>query len=406
MNTLDTKHTFDNNFVKSNPKYLKSMYGKTDLLPFWLADMDFKVANPISEEVKRFAERGNYSYEFNSEEVFEAISSWNKRRNDLELNPKSFLQVPGVLTGLALLVREFTNEEDGVLIQTPVYHQFFQLIKSANRKVVESPLKIVDGNYIMDFQDLEEKLKSEHLKVLILCNPHNPVGRVWNHEEIQTLVDLANKYDVTIISDEIHSDIVYGSNKFNSVVSVANAEDHIAILGSPAKAFGMHSIANGYIYIPNKETHKQVKSTVSSMYLDHGNVISSYATLAAYNKSEDWLKVVTEYLYDTINWIENYLENEIPDIKMFKPEGTYQIWLDFSRLKLSPQNLNKLIVEEANLALTPGNWFGEGHHQFMRINIASPLLDIKQAFYQLKKAVEKGPSACETDLNVGNPCCG
>ena len=366
MSTFDIKYSDKNNYVKSNPNYLKSMFGKTDLMPFWLADMDFKIANPIADEIKRLAERGNFSYEFNSEEVFEAIANWNKRRNDLELNPKSFIQVPGVLTGLALLIRELTNEGDGVLVQTPVYHQFFQLIKTANRELVENPLKIVDGKYQIDFEDFEQKLIAENVKVMILCNPHNPIGRVWNRDDLQKMVDISNEYGVTIISDEIHSDIIYKPAKFNSIVSLENSQNHIAILGSPAKAFGMHSISNGYIYIPNQEIHKKVKSTVTSMYLDHGNVISSYATLAAYNKSEDWINEVIDYLDVTINWVENYVAKELPQIKMFKPEGTYQIWLDFSGLNLSNTDLNTLIVNQAKLALTPGVWFGENHNQFMR----------------------------------------
>lgn len=389
MSRFDQKYNDQNNYTKSNPNYLKSMFGRTDLTPFWLADMDFKVAAPITNEIKRLAERGNFSYEFNSEEVFEAISNWNKRRNDLELNPKSFIQIPGVLTGIALLIRELTNEGDRILVQTPVYHQFFQLIKTANRKTVENPLKVIDGKYQIDFEDFEQKLKAKKIKVMILCNPHNPLGRVWNREELQKMVDLVNKYGVTIISDEIHSDIVYKPAKFNSIVSLENSQNHIAVLGSPAKTFGMHSISNGYIYIPSEAVYKQVKSTVSSMYLDHGNVISSYATLAAYNKSEDWINEVVDYLSMTVNWVESYLEQELPKIKMYKPEGTYQIWLDFSGLDLTPQNLNKLIVNQAKLALTPGLWFGEGHNQFIRINIASPLSDIKQAFAQLKSAIIK-----------------
>lgn len=406
MSTFDQKYNNQNNYAKSNPNYLKSMFGRTDLTPLWLADMDFKVANPITDEIKRLAERGNFSYEFNTGEVFEAISNWNKRRNNLELNPKSFIQVPGVLSGIALLVRELTNEGDGVLIQTPVYHQFFQLIKSANRKIVENPLTVIDGKYSMDFEDLEQRLKTENVKVIVLCNPHNPVGRVWNKSEIQQLVSLANQYNVTIISDEIHSDIVYAPNQFNSITSVDDSQNHIAVLGSPAKAFGMHSISNGYIYISNEALHKQLKSTVSSMYLDHGNVISSYATLAAYNKSESWIDEVVDYLGETINWVEDYLEKELPEVKMHKPEGTYQIWLDFSGLNLSNSDLNTLIVNGAKLALTPGAWFEGNHNQFMRINIASPIADIQQAFIQLKDAVKAGISACDTNNVVDSPCCG
>lgn len=384
-----SNHPGEHSFAKSNPNYLTSMFGTTDLKPFWLADMDFKVANPITKEIQRLASRGNYSYEFKAEAVFKAISDWNKRRSDLELNPKSFIQVPGVLTGLALLVRELTNEGDGVLIQTPVYHQFLKLIKTANRRIVENPLKIVDDTYEVDWDDLVQRIESEGIKVMILCNPHNPVGRVWRKDELQKLVNIANDHNVTILSDEIHSDIVYAPAKFHSIASLEKSNNHIAVIGSPAKSFGMQSISNGYLYIPDIATYKQVKSTVGSMYLDHGNAFSTYATLAAYNLSEVWMNNLIKYLGDTVDWVDGFVEDALPEVRMFKPEGTYQIWLDFSGLGLSEENLKLFLTKDAKLALTPGSWFGGNHSQFMRINIASPLSEVRQAFLQLKNAVNE-----------------
>ena len=406
MNNFDQRFSGEHNFAKSNPQFLKSMFGATGLTPLWLADMDFKVPIPIINEIKRLADRGNFSYEFNTAEVFQAISSWNRRRNKLELDPKHFVQVPGVLSGIALLIRELTKEDDGILVQTPVYHQFFQLIKTANRKLVDNPLQLVNGKYEMDFPDLEKKLRLESVKAMILCNPHNPVGRVWNKTELERLVQLANENGVTIISDEIHSDIVYAPNEFNSLASIKAGANHVSVLGSPAKAFGMHSIANGYLYISNVDLHSSVKSTVSSMFLDHGNAISGYATLAAYNDSEEWIDELISYLKDTIHWIKGHLKTELPMVKMIEPEGTYQIWLDFSGLQKSTAELNNLLVAGANLALTPGNWFGESHQQFMRINIASPLAEIQKAFTNLSNAIDRGPDGCDIDPLDSSPCCG
>lgn len=382
-----TQHPSEHFFAKSNPNYLSSMFGATDLKPFWLADMDFKVANPITEEILRLAERGNYSYEFKAGEVFKAISDWNKRRNNLELDSKAFIQVPGVLTGLALLMRELTNEGDGVLIQTPVYHQFAQLIKTAKRKIVENPLKIVEKEYMMDFDGLTRIFESDNVKVMILCNPHNPVGRVWKKEELQKLVDIANNYGVVILSDEIHSDIVYAPSQFNSIASLKDSTNHIAVIGSPAKSFGMQSISNGYLYIPNAKFYEQVKSTVGSMYLDHGNIFSTYATLAAYQNSEQWIDSLIDYLKDTVDWIEDFVGSNLPKLKMFKPEGTYQVWMDFSDLGFSEEELKQVITMKAKLALTPGSWFGGNHSQYMRMNIAAPLDEIQKAFKNLKNAI-------------------
>lgn len=215
MSQFDTIHTVENNFAKSNPNYLKGMFGATDVMPLWIADMDFEIAKPIQEALQKLVTRNMYAYEFNTETVFKAISDWNLKRHQLKLNPKSFVQVSGVLTGIGVLIRELSEKGDGIMIQTPVYHQFFKVIESAGRKVIHNKLKVIDGQYQMDFEDMERKLKTQNIKTILLCNPHNPIGRVWTKEELQKLVHLANKYEVTIISDEIHSDIVYSGAHFN-----------------------------------------------------------------------------------------------------------------------------------------------------------------------------------------------
>ncbi|AUC23288.1 aspartate aminotransferase [Polaribacter sejongensis] len=405
MSQFDIIHENQNNFAKSNLNYLKGMFGATDVMPLWIADMDFEIAKPIQEALQTLVTRNMYAYEFNTDEVFKAIADWNLKCHQLKLNPKSFIQVSGVLTGIGVLIRELTEKGDGILVQTPVYHQFFKVIESAGRKVIHNKLKVVAGQYQMDFEDMERKLKTLNIKAILLCNPHNPVGRVWTKQELQKLVDLTNKYNVTIISDEIHSGIVYSKSQFNSIASLTNSDNHIAVLGSPAKTFGMQSISNGYLYIPNKETHKQVKNTIGSLYLDHGNILSANATIAAYTKGEEWLDDLLAYLEKTMHWIENFMQKELPEVTLFKPEGTYQIWLDFSKLNLSDAALKHLVVHQAKLALTPGDWFESSHTQFMRMNVASPLAKIQQAFHQLKKAVDAGVD-CSFNQNANtNDCC-
>ncbi|AZQ62945.1 putative C-S lyase [Flammeovirga pectinis] len=405
MSLLDIKHEVKNNFAKSNPNFLQSMFGNTEATPLWIADMDFKVAEPITEELNRIVERGIYSYEFIEKDVFKAIKNWNFKRHQLDLNTDAFLQVPGVLTGISLLIRELSKEGEGVVVQTPVYHQFFKVIKSAKREVIENPLKIVDGVYSIDFKDLELKFKQGNVKLMILCNPHNPVGRVWSKEEMTKLTLLANQYNVTIISDEIHSDIIFSTSKFNSIVSVDTLHKHVAVIGSPAKTFGMHSISNGYLYISNEEMRTQLKGVIGGMYLDHGNALSAYATIAAYTKGEEWLNELLGYLEKTNCWIESFLSKELPEVKLFKPEGTYQIWLDFSGLKLSDDALNHLVFNRANLALTPGNWFGDNHSSFMRLNTASPLSTIQEAFQELKTAINCNIEGQDVEAKPKNSCC-
>lgn len=405
MSQFDTIHNVEHNFAKYNPNYLKSMFGATEVMPMWIADMDFEIAKPIQDALQKLVTRNIYAYEFNTGAVFKAITDWNLKRHQLQLNPKAFVQVSGVLTGIGVLIRELSKEGDGILVQIPVYHQFFKVIESAGRKVVYNKLKIVDGKYQMDFEDIERKLKTLNIKAILLCNPHNPIGRVWTKEELQKLVHLANTYNVTIISDEIHSDIVYSKSRFNSIVSLKSSENHIAVLGSPAKTFGMQSISNGYIYIPNQDTLKQVKYTIGSLYLDHGSIHSANATIAAYTKGGEWLDDLLVYLEKTMYWIENFIQNELPEVTFFKPEGTYQIWLDFSKLNVSNAALKHLLVHQAKLALTPGDWFESSHTQFMRMNVASPLSKIQQAFHQLKSAIDEGIDCSFNEEETNNDCC-
>ncbi len=388
MKTIDkNKVVAEHNFYKHNSEVLKQLFGTDDVSSFWLADMDFQIAEPISKEIKRLADWGVFAYEFNAERVFEAIVNWYKSRHQLSLDKNSFLQVSGVLTGISLLIQELTEVGDGVLIQTPVYHQFASIIKKTNRRVVQNPLMFHNGRYEMDFADLENKLQTENVKMIVLCNPHNPVGRVWEKQELQQLADLANKYEVLIVSDEIHADIVYTGSKFNSIASLGEPK-HIALLGSPAKTFGMHSFSHGYLHIRDESTRKQIREKVEILYLHHGNAISDYATIAAYQHGVDWLDELTTYLEENIRWMDDFIKRELPMLKMVKPEGTYQVWLDFREMKLSKDELNHLLTDNAKLALAPGSWFGKNGIGYMRMNIASPLNNIKDAFARLKAAID------------------
>ncbi len=382
------KEGYQQQFARSEAQTLQEIFGRTDLTPFWIADMDFEVAPAISTALNQLVERGIYAYELANQEEYQAIANWNQQRHHFALDTKAFIQVPSVLTGIAILIRELTQVNDGVLIQTPVYHQFVQVIQKANRKVISNPLQIVAGKYEMDFVDLERKLQREQVKIILLCNPHNPIGRVWKKEELEKLVALANQYKAIIVSDEIHGDIIHQGHQFNSIISLQQ-DQHLALLGSPAKTFGMQSISNGYIYIPQEERKKKINHTVEAMYLNHGNALTAYATIAAFNHGGPWLDELLTYLAGNIAWIQQFLAQEMPLVKMFAPEGTYQIWLDFSALGLSPEALDQLLVAQAKLALSPGTWFDQNCVLFRRMNIASPLSKIQKAFHQLQSAYQQ-----------------
>ena len=385
MNFDQHPNATHNQFIRNSESMLNGIFGTTDVTPFWVADMDFAVVKPIQEELQRLVNRGQFAYEFNAQGVFQAISQWNKRRHNLHLKTDNFVQVSGVLTGIALIIRELSQADDSVLIQTPAYHQFSKVIRTANRNIVKSPLKIVEGQYQMDFQDLELKMKSPAVKLLILCNPHNPVGRVWHKDELTKLVALADKYDVTIISDEIHSDIIYQGHQFTSIASFG-AKQHIALIGSPSKTFGMQSISNGYIYTENEQILAKVKAISESLYLDHGNALTTFATIAAFEHGEAWLDAFLVYMQNTVKWIENFLSTELPQVKLFHVEGTYQAWLDFSATNLEGQTLTALFGK-AGFGASPGTWFDNDATQFARISFACPRKDIQDAFVRLKKTL-------------------
>ncbi|AYV23451.1 MalY/PatB family protein [Vibrio mediterranei] len=376
-----------NNFIKHDSAMLNQFYGTNDVVPYWVADMDFPIANPITQELQRLVDREVYAYEFDSSRVFAAIARWNETAHNLSFDPNHFVQVPGVLSAIALLIREFTQQGDGVLIQTPVYHQFRRLIESAGRVVAGNSLKIEDGHYTIDFDDFEQQLKQGNAKMVLLCNPHNPVGRVWTRSELQTMVDIARRYDVIIVSDEIHADIVFDAHTFTSIVSLGY-EKAVSIIGSPAKNFGLNSIANGYIYTDNDTLYQQIKSTVSSLAIDHGNALTTYATIAAYEKGREWFEGYLRYTQTTVHWIAEFVASSLPEITMYKPEGTNQIWFDFSKLQLAPDALKFLLVNEAKMGLTPGAWFGETNPNYYRMNIAVDRAQIQASFARLHTAIK------------------
>ncbi|GIU44322.1 aminotransferase [Shewanella sairae] len=375
-------------FIKSDSQMLNQVYGTDDVVSYWIADMEFPIAPPITAAMQNLVDRETYSYEFDSKTVFNAISDWNKLRHQITLNPDNFVQVPGVLSAIALLIREFSQKGDGVLIQTPVYHQFRRLIESAGRTAVTNTLKTENGRYVVDFEDFENKLKQGDVKIVLLCNPHNPVGRVWQKAELEQLVTIAKKYQTLIISDEVHADIVFAGNEFTSITELGY-EQSISIIGSPAKNFGLNSIANGYIYSDNLELKEQINSTVSSMSLDHGNAFTTYATIAAYLQGMRWFEAFLSYTQANRDWLIEYLTAQLPQIKFYQPEGTNQIWLDFSGLQLDSTELKSLLIQKAKLALTPGTWFGENDENFYRLNFAVPLEQIQASFELLNSAISQ-----------------
>ena len=386
------KNREETNFVKTNPHVHGHIYKSEEVYPFWIADMDFRVALPIREQVMALAQRGIFPYEFNDQKLYGSISRWFESRHGLVLNPSYFNQVNSVLTGIAVVIRLFSKPLQGVIINTPVYHMFEHTIKINNRKVVTNALKIDDrGLFVIDFEDLEIQMSKEENKIYLLCNPHNPVGRVWTREELQKIKTLANKYDVLVLSDEIHADIVYAPNSFKSYIDI-DRENSVVLLGSPGKTFGLQGVATGHIYSEKTAFYMKIRREVESLFIHHGNAFTFYITQAAYDKGEVWLEEFLKYLENTISDIQTFLETYLPEVKLTKPQGTYQLWLDFRSCDLSREDLNDWIFNKAKMGLAPGGQFGGDYELWYRLNIAterSVILRYLKSLYETKPYFSK-----------------
>lgn len=365
------EHREDTDFVKNHESGYGHLYQGKDVFPFWIADMDFKVSESIQSEINRIGDRGVFAYEYNNEKLYDSIGQWFLKRHDLVLKKENFVQLNGVLTGIAVLIRLFSERQEGVIISTPVYHMFSYVIRSNGRKVVENRLKHgTNGKFEIDFEDLELQMSKPENKVYLLCNPHNPVGRVWTREELQVIAVLASKYDVQVISDEVHADILFGESKFISYKEV-DPKDGICLIGSPAKTFGLQSVATGHIYTENDSKLRRIRKEAEALFIHHGNALSYYITRSAYEKGEIWLEELIRYLEETNRQIFDFCKLNLPELYINQPEGTYQLWMDFSGFGLSQEELNDWIYEKARMGLAPGRQFSSGYESWFRLNTAT-----------------------------------
>ncbi len=389
MYNFDEIHRTKNSYYKNSSARNKKLFKTDKVMPFWIADMNFKIALPITESLQEIVSRGIYAYEGEPEGYTQSIANWFNQQHAYQLYSNRFLEVPGTLTGISFLTDVFSKENDNILIQPPVYHNFKSTIVNMKRCVVNNPLKIENGSYEMDFEDLEQKFKSKNIKIMILCNPHNPIGRVWEKDRIEKIISLTKKYKVILISDEIHSEIIFGDRKMNSLTQYEKEDNIISILGSPGKTFGLQSIAIGFFYINNLELYKSLKKRIEALNLNHINTFSRYATCAAYKEGKQWFSEMKKYIEKNYDWIHRFVKMELPKVKLFPLHSTYLIWLDFNGLNLDKTTLEHLLFVKAGVGFAPGDWFGKEGLGFMRMTIAYPLPVLQKAFYQLKIVLSK-----------------
>ena len=352
-----------------------------DDLPMWVADMDFRVAPKIQEAISRRAEHPVYGYTIVPDELFEAYIGWWDRRYDFQMSREDMAYAMGVMPSISSMIRCLTDVGDEILIQSPVYHVFFYVIEDNNRKVLENELIFENGEYRIDFCDLEDKLSK--VKMMILCNPHNPIGKIWSREDLDRIADLCQKHDVILISDEIHCDLTDPGIKYNPCRPL----DNVITCMSPSNSFNVAGFQSSIVHTKNKGLLERIKAQMHIDNSDSCNVFATAAVIAAYNESEDWLEELKEVIYDNKQTVKDYLSNELPVIKLVECEATYLLWLDCSALNVSSKVLSEFLRQNQGLFLSSGADFGECGDGFLRMNVACPQELLMEGLSRLKAGV-------------------
>ncbi len=359
-----------------------------DILPLWVADMDFKTSSYIQDAVAAQAEHGIYGYTESGDSYFEAVQSWFFTHYDWKVEEKWLVKTPGVVFALAMAVQAFTQENDAVMIQQPVYYPFSGVIKDNGRRIIDNTLVQDEaGSYHMDLADFEEKIIREKVKLFFLCNPHNPVGRAWTREELEKIGDICYKHHVLIVSDEIHADFVY-NRKHQVLVNLKKEYEEITITcTAPSKTFNIAGLQVSNIFIPDNQLRHRFKRQIAASGYSQLNAAGLAACEAAYRYGEEWYNGVKAYIRENISFTKKFLEERISKVKMLEPEGTYLVWVDFRALGLSNRELEDLIIHKAGLWLDSGAIFGAAGEGFQRINVACPRVTLQTALEKIETAV-------------------
>lgn len=365
---------------------LERFFGSKDVLPLWVADMDFKTPDFIVNAIKKRAEHEIYGYTFRDDTYYNSIIGWMERRHNWEIKKEWISFSPGVVAGLTFGIEAFSKPGDGVVVQPPVYFPFFDCVKGTKRKLIENPLKIENGRYTFDFEDLKAKIDKK-TKLLLLCNPQNPGGTVFTREELTELATICLENKIMVISDEIHSDLIFNGNKH---IPFASLSDEIAqncmVSMAPSKTFNVAGFSSSIVIIPNKTKFARYEKAIGVAHLYMGNIFGSVAMEAAYAHGDNWLDQMLDYMWDNYKILEAFFETKLPKVKVMKPEATYLIWLDFREYGMKNAELMKFTIENAKVGLNDGGRFGTGGDGWLRINIGCPRSVLMEALKRLEKA--------------------
>lgn len=391
---MNTKYNFNQIVNRRGSSCLKYDFGmkrkgRDDLLPLWVADMDFALPQEILDEFHKRIDGGIFGYTDPDEEYYTALDRWFFKHHSYHVDPETVTVGCGVVYGLATGVKAFTKKGDSILIQQPVYYPFREVIEDNGRVFINNQLHYENGAYTIDFEDFEKKIVDNQVKVFILCNPHNPVGRVWRKEELERLGDICLAHDVVIMDDEIHCDFIYEGHKFTSFMALdTKYQKNLVLYTSPSKTFNVAGFQPANIIIPDKELREKYRRANAGSGYSQGNIMGMITVKACYTKGDQWVKELVDYIAGNIAFVKEFVEANFPKAVFVEPEGTYLAWIDFSAYGFTDEELEHIMVEEAKLWLDSGKVFGPATAQFERFNLACPRSVVEQAFHQLKDAMD------------------
>lgn len=361
------------NASKWEPQVLNQLFGEEDLLPFWVADMDIKVAQPIVDAIVKAAEHGIYGYSNRPEEYYQAIIDWTEKRFGWKIEKEWIDYTPGIVPAVNYAIQAFCMPGDKVVIQQPVYYPFSNAINNNGCHVVSNDLVFDGEKYNMDFEDLETKLKDPKATMMILCSPHNPVSRVWDLEDLKKVAKLCQENNVFLISDEIHNDLVYSDYK-HTIFGLIGEEylDNLMVCTAPSKTFNLAGMQSSNVIIPSPVQRQRFRRILEKNAIGGQNPLSIVSLISAYTEGEEWLEQLLEYFEGNIKFIDDYLKENLPKAKMIKPQATYLAWIDFSEYEPDSKKLEELMAKKAKVAMDGGTWFGAQGAGYMRLNFACP----------------------------------
>ncbi|WP_312822794.1 MalY/PatB family protein [Epilithonimonas sp.] len=384
------KYNFDEIIERRGTDSVKWDSAEASVLPMWVADMDFKTAPEITDALSKKIAQGVFGYSNIPGEFNEAIAHWWKTIHDLDINKNWILAGPGMILTLSAVLRSFVKSGEHIIIQPPVYNHFYHFIENCGFGMLENNLVYQNGHYEIDFDDLELKTSDPKSKLLLLCNPHNPVGKVWKRSELERIADICSRHQVMVVSDEIHADLVYKDHQHIPFISVAKNYNLEAVTcGSPCKTFNLAGLPISYVISENEDLLNKIHRTLEIQETSYPNPIATTALIAAYENGAEWMEELKDYLYQNFQYLKNYIAQYIPEIKVIPLEATYLVWLDCQSLNLTSEELSKILLEEEKLWLNPGTMYGEAGKGFLRINIGCPIEVLSDGLTRLKNAVLK-----------------